>query len=235
MIDRGPQIHIEDLAEVGATSASVLAQGQPEQAVLLHQQGIIRGAVLEIGGNDETQNLDAISEGLVPSFVNSVVANIEQAVDIMTSAGIQVVLGDVPNVALAPKVKTELHDDPVNEANVKANTDAINKQLFAFADANHLPVADVDGLLGLTQQPLLIGGVTVTDFFRSDGLHPGTVISGLLANTFVNSFHTAWGYDVSSVVLTDQDILDLADIQHPPGHCYYDVDVYVYFNGSFGS
>ncbi len=232
--DRAHQIHIQDLAVNGATSGSVFTGGQPQMAVQSFQEGKIRGATLEVGGNDEKDNLAEIAFGLSQNFVNTVVANIEQDVGVMTQAGIQVVLGDVPDIALTPAIKAALNNDPAKEANVKANTDAINQQLFAFADANRIPVADVDGLLGLSQQPLLLGGVTVTDFFRSDGFHPGTVLQGLAANTFAHAFQVGFGYDVSTVVLSDQDILTLANIQHPPAQTYYDVLVFVYFNGQFG-
>ncbi|MBV8397132.1 MAG: hypothetical protein JOZ17_00110, partial [Acetobacteraceae bacterium] len=63
-----------------------------------------------------------------------------------------------------------------------------------------------------------------------DGFHPNTVAQGLLANTVLEAFQEGYGINVRPLRLTDQQILDEANIAHHPGHTYYDVKPFVIAN-----
>jgi hypothetical protein len=83
------------------------------------------------------------------------------------------------------------------------------------------------GLGRLAEAPLVVGGVPVPDFYAPDGFHPATVPQGLLGNAVLGAFAAAYDPRIARFRLTDQQLLDEADIAHRPGHSYFDVRPYV--------
>jgi hypothetical protein len=72
----------------------------------------------------------------------------------------------------------------------------------------------------------------VPQFYSPDGFHPGSVGQGILGNTILNAFKTAYSLHYGHLRLTDQQILDDAGISHPPGRSYFDVSPYILFTES---
>ncbi len=100
---------------------------------------------------------------------------------------------------------------------------------------------DIEGIqaLYLSPDPLIVGGVEIIKaqptspspyhFFLPDGAHAGTVVQGLIANTFIEAMNR--GYGTSFTPLSDQEILANAGISDPnPGGAptYYDVTRFVF-------
>ena len=106
---------------------------------------------------------------------------------------------------------------------------AFNDGIRQMAAERGFPVVDlyqfVNGVLGPIDNPndtVLVGGVAInvgsptgspTDAFLEDGLHPGTVVHGLMANEFIEAINSTYGAGV--VPLTDAEILENAMIEVP--------------------
>jgi hypothetical protein len=95
-------------------------------------------------------------------------------------------------------------------------------------------VIDLAGLGQLAESPLDLGGVPVPTFYAPGGFHPSTAAQGILGNTILDAFATAYDPGLSRFELTDQQILDDAGIAHPPGHSFYNVRPYVLYSASCG-
>jgi lysophospholipase L1-like esterase len=224
-------IQIVNVARGGATTTSLLAQQQPEAVANLVANGSVSYAVLIIGANDESQFLASIFAGNPAPFVNTVVANIETALNIVAGAGnVSLVLGNLPDIGVTPRFRATVTHDPVL---LQRLTDAVtlaNQQLQDWANANHIPVLDLFSLSYLTLSPITIGDVEIDNAFAPDDFHPNMVAQGILGNTILQALNVAYGEDVSAVSLSDQEILTEAGIDFPPELTYFDVSSYVLYN-----
>ena len=61
--------------------------------------------------------------------------------------------------------------------------------------------------------------------FYSDGIHPGPVFTGLLANLFINAVNRRYG--TTFAPMTDQAILTASGYTPATGSTYYDITPYV--------
>ena len=126
-------------------------------------------------------------------------------------------------------------------------TDAVmrfNQQVEAFASTRGYPIVDVFSLGNLSLNgDLVIGGVSVNPRgsgsdprnFWIDGVHFGTVVSGLYANAFVRAANEAYGTNIAP--LSDQEILRAAelisgvDVPYDPSiETFFDVSPFVLAN-----
>jgi lysophospholipase L1-like esterase len=225
-------IQIYNLAHGGATTTTLLQQGQPNAVADLVAAGEVRYAVLIIGANDESQFLGSIFQGNPAPFVNTVVPNIEHALSIVAGGGdVSLVLGNLPDIGVTPLFRSTVTNDPVL---LQRLTDAVtmaNQQLQGWADANQVPVVDLFSLSYLTLAPITIGDVEIDNAFAPDGFHPNTIAQGILGNTILAAMNVAYGEDVSALSLSDQEILTEAGIDFPPELTYFDVSPYVLYNG----
>jgi lysophospholipase L1-like esterase len=213
----------------GGTSDQMIAKGEPQKAVSLYHSNSINAVTLLIGGDDILANLVEVAKGNYANLVSSVAGNIALALNIMLQGGIKyIVLGYVPNIGLTPRIQQAFHNNPLALAHIQQCADSINTKLKAYCHGQGVPLVDTNGLLKLTQNSLLLGGVTVKDFWTPDQFHPGTVPSGLLGNTFLTAFFVGYGIALpGTVMLTDQEILDAKGIPHPVGNSHYNVLPYV--------
>jgi lysophospholipase L1-like esterase len=230
---RPGQVSVVDLAKSGATSADLLAQRQPENAVALYQQGRIQGATLEVGANDAKDAALAVAHGQPAQatwqgFIRNTTDNVERAADTLLAGGLsRVVLCDVPDISVTPAVRAEL-TDPAQLAALSSAIHAVNDNLKAFGAARHLHGVDLEAMAGLAGRPLALGGVTVNNLLASDGFHAGPVLSGLIANAIIDAFHVGYGVSVTGLALSDQEILSVAGVPHDPTlHTFFDVSPYV--------
>src|SRR5262249_53108139 len=228
-------VQIYNVAKGGATSTTLLSQGQPNTVADLIASGAVRYPVLVIGANDETQFLPSILAGNPDPFVNTVVPNIFKAAAIVAGSGdVPRVVANLPDIGVTPLFRATVTNDPVL---LQRLTDAVmlaNQQIESLAGAYHVPVVDLFGLSYLTLGPITIGDVQITNYFAPDGYHPGMVAQGILGNTILAAMSVGDGEDVSSLQLTDQEILDEAGIDHPPGQTYFDVGQFVIYNPGSG-
>lgn len=224
---RGSQITIFNPARAGATSLDLLAQNQHTAVANQIQMGNLQHAALIVGANDVLAFL-----GGNPVPLGTLAGNLRTALDTVQAAGsVSVVLGNVPNLAATPLFQALY--TPVQLAGIQAVVQGANQQISLVAQERGLPVIDLFALSGVATGPLTIGGTTLSplQLFAPELFHPGTVLQGLLANTYLEAEYRAYGTDVSALRLSDQEILALAGLPTQPGTSYFDVSPYVQLNG----
>jgi lysophospholipase L1-like esterase len=226
---RGYQhLSIDNVAVAGTTSASLLAQGQDTAVAALAAEGAAHYAVLIVGGNDVSDHLGDFLQGDPTPFVQGVVANVEAALTTVAAAGdVRLVVGNIPDVTLTPSFQQLVPPGSPLQQEIAGAIAAANVQIEDFAASEGVPVIDLAGLGRLAEAPLAVGGVAVPDFYAPDGFHPATVPQGLLGDTILEAFATAYDPRIARFRLTDQQLLDEAGIAHRPGHSYFDVSPYV--------
>jgi lysophospholipase L1-like esterase len=218
----GGDISIYNVAKAGATGTDLLSQGQHTRVADQVRLGNVRHAALIVGANDVLAALNGN-----PTSLGSLGANINTALTTVRAAGaVAVVLGTVPNLAVTPFFQGL---PPAQLAAITAVVQLANAQIEAVAAAQRLPLVDLFALSQRATSPLTLGGVTLSpsQLFAPDLFHPGTVLQGLLANSYLEAEHRAYGTNTAALRLTDQEILTLAGIPHPAGATYYDVSPFV--------
>ena len=128
----------------------------------------------------------------------------------------------VPDYGITPAVQAAFPDASKRQlvANVVAQ---VNADIRSTAQADHIVVADLSGLVGATFGPegsfntnVLIGNVQIhlnqttssnpsQAGFVSDGVHPNTTLQGVLANLFIQALDT--GYNAGIPLFTEAQIL----------------------------
>jgi lysophospholipase L1-like esterase len=232
----GKKIVLHDEAFPGATSNSLLHSesghaAQVPAVVDLIQHHQIDAAVLLIGANDIDQDLPLLTTDpakFVSTFVSTVVTNVETAAAVTAAGHVKLAIGNVPDVTVTPGFRFAVPAAAVPV--VEQAIQLANQQIDAFAAARHLPVVDMYGLTHILNTPVTIGGVKVTNLYAPDFFHPNTVGQGILADTVLDAFHEGYDFNVRSLRLSDQKILDEAHIAHRPGHTFFDVDPFVIAN-----
>ncbi len=234
-------IVIHDEAYAGAVSDSLFKTepdplGGPAHApelpavLQLEQQKTIDAVVLLIGANDVQQDVPLLltnPASFVPTFVSTVVGNVEAAVNAVVAAGhVKLVVGTVPDVTVTPAFQAEGLPPAATQAIQYAITQA-NQQIETFAAAHGVPVVDLYGLTHILNQPLAYGGTTITNLYSPDYFHPNTVGQGILADTVLDALHEGYDLNVHHLRLSDQQVLDEAHIAHPAARSYFDVKPFV--------
>ncbi|HEV3136552.1 MAG TPA: GDSL-type esterase/lipase family protein [Pirellulales bacterium] len=228
---RANHVQIYDEAVAGATSSSLLAQGQAATVADLVAHGLVDTAVLIIGGNDVAANLPSIFAGNPEPFVSTVVANIEAALTTVAAAGdVRLVVGNIPDIGITPYFQTFVTNNPFLLQEVTDAVTLANQQIEAFAASRDIPVIDVFGLGHLALNPPILGGVAVNDFYGPDGFHPETAPQGILADAVLEAIHVGYDVNTRGLRLSDQQILTEAGIPHAPGRTFFDVSPYVIFS-----
>jgi lysophospholipase L1-like esterase len=228
----GDDVSVQDVARGGATSSTLLSQGQHTRVASLVSGGSVSSAVLIIGANDVSAYLTDILAGRYDRFVNAVVPNIYTAAATVLAAGpVELVVSDIPDIGVTPRVRSLVHNDPVLLQRISTATAQANDQILSLAAANGVPVVDFFGLSHVADAGSIeMADVAVNYFFAPDGFHPSSVAQGILANTLLAALQIGYGEDVTGLPLSDQEILTLTGIDHPPGESYLDVTPYVIFN-----
>jgi lysophospholipase L1-like esterase len=219
---------IDNVAVAGATSASLLAQGQDTAVAALAAEGAAHYAVLIVGANDVKAHLGDFLQGDPAAFVHDVVANVETALTTVAAAGdARLAVGTVPDVTLTPSFQLLIPPGSPLQQEIAGAIAAANAGIEGFAASQGMPVIDLAGLGRLSEAPLAVGGVPVPGFYAPDGFHPATVPQGLLGNAILEAFAAADDPRIARFRLTDQQLLDEAGVPHGPGHSYFDVSPYV--------
>lgn len=208
----------------GATSVTLLQQGQQTQVASLVQQGLVDVSYLMVGGNDFSAVSGQIASGslsgaALTAWGQSVVDNIDTALDTVLSAGpVGMIVAGMPDIPLTPGGRAGFHT-PASQLRGENAVNVVNALLEPEVLSRHLVFVDIAAALRyLNQQPLLVGGVTIdmvnpstdpTHFFQ-DGKHPAAVGNGLFANLFLEALNV--GYGTNYPLLTDNEILTIAGL-----------------------
>src|SRR6266581_2047176 len=220
-------------ARSGATSSTLLTQGQHTGLSNQASSERISYAVLAIGPNDFNPSSSAYlniyygfwSASQIESYVNQSVSNIETALSTVRSAGISVLLANVIDPGPTPEV-TAVFTSGTSRERVAAAVRSVNSGVKNLAQKYQVPLMDWYGLetavLGSNtnlHSTVKLGNVAInlrgsdpgppnaapTNAFVSDGFHPNTVFQGVFANVILQAFDT--GYGAGLPLFTEQEIL----------------------------
>ena len=209
----------------GATSATLLTQGQHTDVQSLVQSGFVDLAFLSIGGNDFSAVGGQIASGslsgaALTAWAQGVVTNINTAVDTVLSAHpLGMIVTGMADIPLTPAGRIGF-DTPVKFARGEAAVDLVDSLLLPEVLGRGLVYVDFAASLRyLNQGPLVVGGVLIdvvnpstdpTHFFQ-DGKHPAAVGNGLVANLFLEALNLGYGANIP--LFTDLEILTAAGLQ----------------------
>lgn len=222
-------------ARSGATAESLIAAGQHTGLAQQVADGKVSHVLIWIGDNDFAPwngTYQEIYEGKLSSTelqakINRIITDITTATDTILNAGpAQVIIVTVADRGLAPQEQA-IFSDPVKRQQVTETITQVNAGIKAMAQTRNIGVVDsfqvLTSIMGKMDKngTLNIGGVSITiaekgnepHYMRlddSDG-HPGTVISGLMANAIlIEPFNSK--YKLGIVPLSDKEILEAAGI-----------------------
>ncbi len=213
-----------NVAVGGATTATLLAQGQHTQVASLVQSGDVDLAYLTIGGNDFRAVAADIIDGslsgqALTDWANNVVSNITTAVDtVLAQHPTGMIVSGITDMALTPGGRS-VTGNPLALQRAETAINLVNSLIEPEILQRGLVYVDLaDVLRSLNATPLVVGGVTIdmvnadsdpTHFFQ-DSVHPAAVGNGLVANLFLSAVNI--GYGTNYTLLSDQEILDRATL-----------------------
>jgi hypothetical protein len=222
-------------ARAGATSSTLLTQGQHTGCAGQFASNGVSSAVLAIGLNDFISGsaaYHAIYSNLwnasqIQTYANQTVSNIETALVTVRNAGVSVALANIIDSGLLPGAEGLTNASARDQVTVVIQS--VNSSLKDLAQKYQLPLVDWYGLTSALLGPntnlhatLKVGNVTMnlrgtgsgstpTNAFF-DGAHFGTVINGLFANLFLQAFVS--GYGATNALFSEQEILSHAGIAY---------------------
>jgi hypothetical protein len=220
-------------ALAGATTASLLTQGQHTGLADQIAQGDVTLAFTWIGRNDFRSVLTGSPPPphLPPGVVPNAVANTITALDTVlgADANVRVVVATLPDLRFEPGTRLAIANGQVTQAlvdEVSAGVRQYNAQITAFAATDpRIAVADLYTLFEDIMAPdqFFVGGVAInrTDastqpdhlWINPTNSHPGTIAQALIANTFIDTIDDRFGADVPR--LSDAEILGFAGVPVP--------------------
>ncbi|MHC4108554.1 MAG: GDSL-type esterase/lipase family protein [Planctomycetota bacterium] len=230
-----------DWARSGATSGSLLSQGQHTGLAAQVVPDGIDYAVLAIGANDFNPTGSAYfniyfgfwSSTQIQNYISQSEANIESALGTIAATGVPVVLVNVLDFGLVPAVWTSpFYSNPNGRQNVANVIAQLNDRLIDVARDHDAVLVDasafaqaVFGSHHALNEFLPIGNVdiqlweadTTTNTnplagFVDDGAHPHTHLQGVIANLMVEALNT--GYGAGIPLFSEQEILAHAGIAY---------------------
>lgn len=222
-------------ARSGATSESLLQQGQHTGVAGQAASGQLDVVIIMIGSNDfapyYVQGYEPIYSGslsgtALTNKINSVIQNITTAVDTVRAARVlPMIINTVPDWS---QTTTVLYDprfsDPAKRQRVSNAIAQVNAGLISMANARGLGIFDSmafnstlqtqiqNGHLNVGGQYINMAGVgnDPRNAILADNIHVGTVIEGLVANQYLTLINQLVSPDVA--LLSDADILMTAGL-----------------------
>jgi hypothetical protein len=215
-----------DWARWGSTSSDMVRTQLPGLAAQVGT-GRVRYAWIFTGGNDFLYFLQGVQQGTIPAseatadlaqLEQTAASNVNTAISTLlaANANIKLVVVTVPDVSLLPAVQSQA-TTPALQAVVAATDQAIhtlNASIAAAASANPCvalyDLAGQSAILASTASNASVpfGGTTINfatpgqdyhDFFVGDGIHPGTVGQGLIAEGFIQTIDTKFGAHIADL------------------------------------
>jgi hypothetical protein len=225
-------------ARSGATSYSLIQQGQHTGAAAQIRAGLVDYVLIGIGANDYSPNFGdtyqriysgAMSDSALAAKERQHVTDVTTAVDAVLDAGargVGVVL--FTEWGLDPSIATRFPnaagrqrvDDSIRRVNAGLEAMAAGRGGVVIIDQNAigreriLPGLDSQGnfTVGGEKISFLTNGDEPHHVRLADGSHVGTVMSGRIANWYiVEPFDAAFGFNIAP--LTDAEILSAAGIR----------------------
>ncbi|MDZ4720807.1 MAG: GDSL-type esterase/lipase family protein, partial [Roseiflexaceae bacterium] len=221
-------------ARSGATTDSVLSSGQHRGVAEQIRRGEVRLVFIWVGGNDIglTDLGTRIREGTISPTEQDqrrdrIVGNIAAVIRTLRAAGdVRIVLAPVPDLTAVPvAIDGYGYDaDPIKQARLRAAIAAINDQLRQLALREGVVFHEVNQRLQESIAARMRGacvqvssacltltqGAAPTNMGLDAYWHPGTVVSGLVANAFMTMLNEQFG--TTMVPFTDTELLQIAGI-----------------------
>jgi|GEM_PF-1158603 len=213
-----------NVAVGGATSSTLLAQGQHTEVASLVQAGNVDLAFLSIGNNDFGSVASQVAAGTISAaaldaWAQGLVGNIETALDtVLAAVPTGMIVNGMADSPLTPAGRA-LFNTPEKRARGQAAVDLVDSYLEPAVLARGQVFVDYAGALrNLNAQPLFVGGVEIdtvtasrdpTHLFK-DNVHPAAVGNGILANQFLAALNLGYGTDFA--LFTDLEILTIAGL-----------------------
>lgn len=197
--------------------------------------GQVSHGVLAIGANDFHPTSTAYqsiydgtwSQTQINDYVASVRDNIDTVVSAIRGTGLPLVLANVLDYGATPSVRNSYPSATGREA-VAAAIMQLNAEIDLLAQQYELPLADLSGLardifgthtamnssieIGGVNINLLTGGTSATNAFVADGVHPHTVLQGVIANLFLTALRRGYGVEVE--LFTEEELLTNANLAY---------------------
>lgn len=220
-------------ARSAATTRSLLEGGQHTGLAKQVSEGMIDLVVVSIGVNDfaifngyyEAVYSGGVAGETLDQKINNIISDYTLAVDTILSAReIPVIISGIPDQSLTPSVMSrERFADPAKRQIVSDAIRRANEGIIAMANERGLLYLDFDAmylsLLPLIEKGFTIEGASIDLFAKgddphngvlSDGIHPGTVIEGIVANTYLELINKALNLNIP--LLTDAEIAGAAGL-----------------------
>ena len=223
-----------NFARTGSSIAWAVETGQHTGLAEEIKKGNVNVVVIAIGVNDFSplaeNGYESIYNGTmtdeeVRRKVNRIGADMRTVVETLQSANprVRILLVLIPNWSRNPIVQLAF-PLPDGKSRVEEAISSANDQLITLAKERNSAVADLNSFDESVEKrtkgdTIIIGGVSLNkfipgddprDMFLSDGVHPGTIYNGLLANFVISNLNTQLGTSIRP--LSDTEILEAAGL-----------------------
>jgi hypothetical protein len=244
---RGPDYQY-NYAHGGATTATMISDGQ--HTLLAAENPIVNVAILLNGANDLAYHFQNhalwvyLQDGQNPSvIVPGMTTNCNTAITTVAGAagsptGTNMVIFGCADITRMPKIKDNLWAAWPGSATKYRNAAAtFSTNLSTTAASRHFVYLNLRGLqesiMGTPGSPksnFTLCGVTIsmTNMFYSDGIHPGPVFTGIVANMVNRALNLKYG--TTFTILSNEYILTSCGYSPTAGETYYNVDPYIVLN-----
>jgi hypothetical protein len=218
----------------GATSGSILSEGQAAGLAGHIDGGEIDYSVLAVGAND-FHPLGAAYHGIyfgnwspsrISEYVDTVAANLRMGFETIWSDNVHSLIVNAVDFNDAVSTRRFFTDADRREHVTKAVA-MLNNELGELAREYQVPILDAFALskdfLGQNHAPIasqLVGGVTITNTagvsatsaFVADGAHPHTVLQSAVANGVLSAFNVIWGAEFEP--FSEEEMVSLAGLEY---------------------
>lgn len=227
-------------ARSGATTATMIGDGQHTGVADQIRADLVSHVVIQIGINDFYVNdvafsiyNDQLTGEALQAFLDGMVANVKLAVGTVKAAGTgDIILAATPNylsLGLLPEAELLLPDDAGRQRVIDA-FNYVNQGLsgvaaseeVSFFDFNAALAAELDSRYDPQDGRLILVGGERIDlsakgnephhlFVDDEYAHPGTVLSGLIADLYIEEMNEVFGTGIAP--FSDDEILYIAGLQ----------------------
>jgi lysophospholipase L1-like esterase len=225
----------------GATSSSLLSEGQDTGLQGQAASDGVLTAVLAIGSNDFNPTSSSAylaiyfgfwSASQIQTYVNQTLANIETALATVRTGGLSVMVANLLDPGATPAAVSVV-PNAASRDRVDAAIQSVNAGLKNLAQKYQAPLLDWYGLEKAIFGPntslhstLKVGNVNLNlrgsdpgppssapnNAFVSDGFHPNTAMQGIFANVMLQALDS--GYGAGLALFSEQEILSYALIPY---------------------
>jgi Ca2+-binding RTX toxin-like protein len=230
-------------ARSGATSTTLLSDGQHTGLAAQINANTVTHAVLAIGQNDFFPSPGGAytniyngtwSQAEIDAHVSTVVGNVTVALTTIDTNDARLVLSNIVDYGLAPATQTAFPDAAKRQL-VTNVIDEVNTELLDLAQQSGIPLVDMSSVAAdlLAGASITVGGVTfnnsagidVQNIFVEDGIHPHTGASGIIANVYLQALNSAYGETIP--LLSEEELVTIVGRTYVSDTLNFDYPSYI--------